>query len=174
MHSMAAPKNNRHSSKYNAERHQKIIELILSGNTRTTSFAAAGVHPDSAFLWLKYARERPDDYPEYVELLQDIEHAEALVESEKVAQVKLAADNGTWQAAAWWLERRKPKDWGRNDQIRHTGEIEGPKQQINVLILENPDARAASRELLRGLAAGRAAIPERVGSLREPAEDAEE
>jgi hypothetical protein len=30
-----------------------------------------------------------------------------------VAQIARAAQDGTWQAAAWWLERRRPLDYGR-------------------------------------------------------------
>jgi hypothetical protein len=30
-----------------------------------------------------------------------------------LAEIELAAKNGTWQAAAWKLERRYPQDYGR-------------------------------------------------------------
>ena len=28
-----------------------------------------------------------------------------------MALIQRAANNGTWQAAAWWLERRRPGRW---------------------------------------------------------------
>ena len=33
-----------------------------------------------------------------------------------VAHVAKAAQDGTWQAA-WWLERRRPDDYGRRDRV---------------------------------------------------------
>ncbi len=30
-----------------------------------------------------------------------------------LAKIQKAAADGNWQAAAWWLERRYPADWGR-------------------------------------------------------------
>ena len=35
-----------------------------------------------------------------------------------VARIKQAADNGTWQAASWLLERKHGERWGRNDKLR--------------------------------------------------------
>lgn len=167
---MAAPKGNRHGSKYNAKRHEAIIEGLLKGNSRTVSFRLSGCHPDVVFDWLKKGRDNPDTYPEYVSLIEDIEYAEAMVESERVSIVKTAADTGTWQAAAWWLERRKPETWGRNDTVRHEGG-ETPAIQVNQVILIDADARAASRELLNRVAAGRSAVPVGTRALLEPAED---
>lgn len=168
-----APVGNRHSAKYNQKRHEKIIEGILSGNSRTVSFTLSGCNPDTIFAWLKTARDEKASgvilHPEYAVLLEDIEYAEAMVESEKVKIVKAAADSGTWQAAAWWLERRKPKEWGR-DREMPVGEERPALPQVNILILEDANAREASRELLNRLAGGRADLALGSGALREPAE----
>lgn len=159
--------------KYSKKLHDTIIQGILGGNTRTTSFALTGMHPDTIYDWIRSGKDHPEKYPQYVSLLEDIEYAEALVESEKVAAVKVAADTGTWQAAAWWLERRRPRDYGRNDTVRHEGEVNGAPR-VNVLILEDANARSASRELLRGLAglgSGSSNEPIRTRALLEPAEE---
>ena len=37
-------------------------------------------------------------------------------------QIKEAAQNGDWRAAAWMLERRYPEKWGRRRARRSEGE----------------------------------------------------
>lgn len=157
-------------SAYTEEKHLAIIEGLLAGNSRSNAFKLTGLHVDSVFEWLRKGRERPEEYPQYVQLLADIEFAEATFESDQVGIVKAAADAGTWQAAAWWLERRKPQEWGRHETVRHDMPAI-PAQQVNVLILEDPNAREASRNLLNRLADGRADITVGPGAVRELTQD---
>jgi hypothetical protein len=49
-----------------------------------------------------------------------IKKAESEAEVRMVAHVLKAATDGTWQAAAWWLERRRPTDYGRRDRVELT------------------------------------------------------
>lgn len=51
-------------------------------------------------------------------------HAEAVAAN--VLIVRKAAREGTWQAAAWWLERRESEEFGRRDRIEATGKDGGP------------------------------------------------
>ena len=48
-----------------------------------------------------------------LEMLEAIKSAEAQDEQEAVALIRQAARKGTWQAAAWYLERKMPAKWGR-------------------------------------------------------------
>jgi hypothetical protein len=56
-----------------------------------------------------------------------------------VALIRQAANNGTWQAASWLLERKHGERWGRNDKIRQ--EITGANGAPVVLSIE--EARKA-------------------------------
>lgn len=47
---------------------------------------------------------------------QSIKDAMAAAEIRALARINKAADDGTWQAAAWLLERRSPDRWGRHDR----------------------------------------------------------
>ena len=38
------------------------------------------------------------------------------------------ASETTWQASAWWLERRRPNDWGRKERVEHSGKVESEVQ----------------------------------------------
>ena len=42
--------------------------------------------------------------------------------SRRLRQIKEAAQNGDWSAAAWMLERRYPEKWGRRRTRRSEGE----------------------------------------------------
>lgn len=144
--------------KYNEDRHERIIEAIKAGNSRTTAFKLAGLNEQTPFDWMSQGERDPEKYPEYVKLKEDIIQAEAEFEASRVAIVKVAADTGTWQAAAWWLERRKPEDWGRNRDALPAGPSV-VNNQLNQVVLIDSGAREASRELLRRVTAGGAGIP---------------
>ena len=88
-----------------------ITEALQGGNTRRTAAAYAGISPRTLQRWLKRGRE--EDEGEYVDLLRHVEMAEADATVCMVAAVMKAAQSGEWRAAAWWLERRYPDDWGR-------------------------------------------------------------
>jgi hypothetical protein len=63
-----------------------------------------------------------------------------------------AAAGGTWQAAAWFLERTNRKDYGRNESVEITGKDGGPvKSQV-----VGDDQREQVTALIDELAAKRA------------------
>lgn len=58
-------------------------------------------------------------------LWQDIKKAESEAEAKAVDIIHQIAEEGTFQAAAWYLERKFPKKWGRQDKstITHEGNV---------------------------------------------------
>ena len=158
-------------SKYNEDRHQVIVQAVRNGNYRKTAAALAGIGYDTLKDWLNFARNQPEQYPHYVKLLEDIELAEAEVESELVSVVRhhaLSDHMGSWTAAMTFLERRHPDRFGKRD----TTVLEGGKEPIKSLgatILVDESARGNARALLRAVAGAGAALPERTGLGDEPA-----
>jgi hypothetical protein len=61
---------------------------------------------------------------------QAVEKAEADAEVRAVATVLKAAQKGTWQAAAWWLERRRPADYGLRGRLDVHVELEAEVRAI--------------------------------------------
>lgn len=59
-------------------------------------------------------------------LWQDIKKAESQAEAKAVDIIHQIAEEGTFQAAAWYLERKFPKKWGRQDKstVTYQGNIE--------------------------------------------------
>lgn len=50
---------------------------------------------------------------EYVAFWNDIAKARADAIVRNVTLIQKAAQDGSWQAAAWWLERTAPSEYGR-------------------------------------------------------------
>ena len=56
----------------------------------------------------------------YFEFFEAIKKAEAQAEARNVAVIQTAARD-SWQAAAWWLERKYPQEWGKKERHEHVG-----------------------------------------------------
>jgi len=148
-------------SKYCEEVHRIIVDAIADGVTRGDAFRLAGLHVDTGFDWLRAGRKWPEKYPQYVQLGADIDEAEAEARrkmTEVIVNSAQAAHDPrvSLDAAKVYLERRDPDNWGRRE--KHT--IEGgdtPLVQLTQVVLNDGDAREASRALLRratGLSTG--------------------
>lgn len=83
-----------------------ILNALRVGNTRTDAALAAGISLGTLSTWC--AR-----YPEF---LADVEKAEADARLRFVGIIATAAKT-SWQAAAWFLERRMPQQWGRRERV---------------------------------------------------------
>ena len=63
----------------------------------------------------------PDDEDRgFFEFWEEVKKAEAEAEAAAVVQIKAAAASGTWQAAAWYLERKFKDRWARTDKLEGT------------------------------------------------------
>lgn len=105
-------------TKYTEERTTRIIQALRAGNTRKAACHYAAVSVDAFAAWLKR-------YPEFAEA---VAKAEADAEIRNVAIIQRAAE-GTWQAAAWWLERKVKADWSARTEQTGPG---GSAQRIIV------------------------------------------
>ena len=104
-------------TKYNDEVVRKITQALMAGNTRRASCAYAGISEDTFANWLR-------DNSVFSEA---IKKAEADAEVRNVAIIQKAADS-TWQAAAWWLERKHKADW--SSRVEQTGADGSPVKVI--------------------------------------------
>jgi len=87
----------------------------------------------------------PGDESRYIEFVSVVEKARAAAEVQAVALIRQAAMGGTWQAAAWYLERSAPTRWGRQ-QVQHVGAGGGPIE-VTVEQLESKLSAMMDREL---------------------------
>jgi hypothetical protein len=106
----------------------KIVEAILAGNYQDAAARYAGIDPATFYRWMQKGDGTDDHYGEFREA---VENAKAAAEVENVAIIRRAARDGTWQAAAWWLERTRPQKYGRKERYEVTG-AEGGSLQVDV------------------------------------------
>ena len=152
---MVTVRGQKHPTVYSKTVHKKIVSEVAKGKSVSDAGLLAGLGKDVVWTWLENGRKRPEQYPHFAELVADIEKARAEKRGEIVERIVatgLSGQPGTWQAGAWYLERTDPENWGRKDKVEHVGGSEGPKTQINTVILVDSDAREAARDLLRRVA----------------------
>lgn len=91
-------------SKLTPELTDKLVEVFRIGQTSIESACAhVGIHPATYYRWMN----------ENSEFCEVIEKARADAVLGYLAVIRKAANSGQWQAAAWWLERVLPEQYGR-------------------------------------------------------------
>jgi len=103
-------------SKATEARIEALLAALRVGNTRDASAGHAGIVRTTLYRWL----ERDPA------LRTRVEKAEADAEVRFTAQVARAAADDDWRAAAWWLERRRPKSYGRAQAAAAAGTTTAP------------------------------------------------
>ncbi|MFZ5850347.1 MAG: hypothetical protein ACOYY2_02995 [Actinomycetota bacterium] len=113
------------------EIHERIVQAIAAGNFGETAARAAGIATATYYQWMAKGRdertrrengERPKaSQSKYVDFAEAVESAKAQAETRAVTLITKAALDGTWQAAAWYLERTQPQKYGRFTRTEVTG-----------------------------------------------------
>lgn len=109
-------------TKLTPEVQERIVQALRAGNYQETAATYANITAKTFYEWMK--RGESDDESEriYRDFREAVEKAKADAEVRDVALIDKAATDGSWQAAAWKLERKFPQRWGRV----HRTEISGP------------------------------------------------
>jgi hypothetical protein len=127
-------------TKLTPEVQDKIVTALRAGNYQDVAANYAGIAAPTFYRWMEQGAD-PDSDTIYREFREAVEKAKADSEVRDVALIDRAAADGSWQAAAWKLERKYPNRWGR---VTRT-EISGPEgQALKVEI----DHKAALLDLL--------------------------
>lgn len=122
-----------------------ILSCIRAGNYIHVACMAAGIHEGTFRKWIKLGRLGEEPYAAfYAELRQAVAQAE-------VGRLKLveAASLVNWQAAAWMLERRSHKRWGRRIDQKQEVQVKEIRLPHNIDLLEPGEARIYLRALAK-------------------------
>jgi hypothetical protein len=100
---------------------ERVLQGIKIGLPFVHACARAGISEDTFARW----RKQSADFAEAVKSAE----AEAIARNVTVIQ---KAAGTSWQAAAWWLERRYPNEFAKTERLHHAG-AEGKEVTLRVV-----------------------------------------
>lgn len=99
---------------------QKILKALKAGHTDKEAAIFAGIRPHLLYQWMREGEDAPEGTLAYKFREQaDLAKSEAL--NEYLQSIRRASKRN-WQAAAWWLEKRKPEVYGKKAELMLTQE----------------------------------------------------
>lgn len=95
--------------KYCPELVKQITDDIKEHTGRVNAAKRAGICYDTFCTWMK-------EKPEFSEAVKEAEEeAKGGMKDKAILTIAKAMDNGLWTAAAWWLERNYPDQYGKSN-----------------------------------------------------------
>jgi hypothetical protein len=152
----AKPKSNagRKTALLDVSREQTLLDYIRIGTPVRKAVTASGIAEKTFYNWMSRGlaeRERQALVPNakdnptevvFLQFLQRVEQARAEAITKKVAVIAKAGNDGDWRAAAWYLERQVPEDFGKTDRFEIGGTNgEAIKVQVEMGDLEDKIAK---------------------------------
>ena len=105
---------------------KNILALIEIGSPVKDVVKSQGISEPTYYHWLKRgademerlernsnAKPNPSEV-EFLEFFKSVERAKSVAVNKHVAVVSNAGKNGDWRASAWWLERQRPEEFGKD------------------------------------------------------------
>lgn len=89
-------------------------QLVSAGNYIATVCKYLDIDESTWYRWMQKGQRQKEGL--FYEFYKDIKKAEAAAEMRAVTGI-VAAGKVSWQALAWYLERKYPKRWGKREQI---------------------------------------------------------
>jgi len=94
----------------------RLLKALKEGHTMTDSAVFAGVSYKTINSWLNQGAEAEEGTLAR-DFYKEVELAKTMAIDDCVKSIKGAAKRGTWQAAAWFLERRSPEVYGKRSEV---------------------------------------------------------
>ena len=99
--------------KLTPELQAEIVRALQVGATREHACQYAGISKETFYTWLEKGEAGKAPFTDFLDV---VKKAEGRAVVGWLAQIEDAARTGSWQAAAWKLERRYFKMYGRTMQ----------------------------------------------------------
>lgn len=95
------------------DKEARILKAIATGMTYRLAAQYAGIDASTFYEWMRRGATEEEPFFQFSLKVRQAEADGALL---NMKCIESAAINGTWQAAAWVLERRHPHEYGRTVQ----------------------------------------------------------
>ena len=117
-------------SKLTPEIQATVVQYVRGGNYFSVACRAAGLSYATFQEWMSRGEDKNADpakppTPEFEAFARSIRKAEADAEASSITLIRTAART-SWQAAAWYLERKYPDRYGRRERISVGGDDDAP------------------------------------------------
>jgi len=116
-------------TKCTPETTEKVCEALKLGVSWAAAAAHAGLSERCVMEWCERGRDGEEPFAQF---LQSTTRARDSAEVRMAAIVMKAAQEGNASAAQWWLERRRPENWGRRDH--NVVEVADPSKAVAALL----------------------------------------
>ena len=117
--------------KYNKKTSGLVLKALASGKNRVESAKIGGITYKTYCEWY-------NKYPDFKELTDEILLIRNEVEKEDLISTIKVASKTSWQAAAWFLERKYPEEFAlRKQQVELTGKVDHNIKQIQINVSDN-------------------------------------
>lgn len=109
------------STKLTPELIKEAMDYLKAGNYKNTVCRLLGIPERTWYSWEAKGREIVEGTRRKSGLFLDfylgVLNAEAQVEGKAACGILTAGHSGSWQALAWFLERKYPARWGRKTEL---------------------------------------------------------
>ena len=152
----AKPKSNagRKTALLDVTKEQTLLDYIRIGTPVRKAVTASGIAEKTFYNWMSRglaererlsisltAKSNPTEVV-FLQFLQRVEQARAEAITKKVAVIAKSGNDGDWRAAAWWLERQVPEEFGKTEKFEIGGNNGDPiKIQVEMGDLEDKIAK---------------------------------
>jgi hypothetical protein len=110
-------------SKLTTDLINKASKYISEGHYTNVICQYLGIAETTFYSYVNQGKEdiEADKDTIYTKFLKSVKEAEAIAEMKQLQNILKASSDGTWQASAWYLERKHKNRWSTKQEIEHTG-----------------------------------------------------
>lgn len=104
---------------------------------------AAGISETTFYRWMQEGEKATKG--QYREFWEYIKKCQSVAVKSHLELITNAAKEGSWQASAWILERRHPKEFGRTEKLNIKSKNENENTNVNIETTEEIRAEILSK-----------------------------
>jgi hypothetical protein len=119
-------KSGRYKLAYTPELHRKIVDSLERGAYQVHAANSAGVSISTLHRWVELGRSGVEPYVAFAEDVDRARANDALRNQAVISAAAMRKVPGDWKAAAWNLERKFPKLYGRRAMMDNVDDLPPP------------------------------------------------